>query len=127
MESLSYSNPPLGANVTDLQTHLHFFNVSHFLNTSTSPMFYEGNFTGAQRSNPYQNTRGVLSYQYPPMFACIVLSVPRQRLQPLYEKCFRELKPVKCIFELRIHFRFHLQHIFFASSDFWEIGNGYGR
>ena len=105
MENLLDSHPSMEAHLIDLQTHLHFFDVAHFLNISTSPMIGEGDSTGARLPDAYQNTRGVLSFQYPPMFACIVLSVPRHRLEPLYEKCFRKLKKVKCVFQLHVHFR----------------------
>jgi hypothetical protein len=95
MQELLYSYSCLKSHLADLQTQMHFSGVWHIFNASETPVFGED----ARLPSLYKNTKGMLTYsQHPPVFVCIVLSVPRQRLQPIYDKSFKDMKKVKCVF-----------------------------
>jgi hypothetical protein len=51
-----------------------------------------------------RHTTGLLGLACPPSVICIVLTVPRSRIEPIYRKAFREMKDVDCIFHARIHY-----------------------
>jgi len=48
------------------------------------------------------HAHAILSLPTPSTITCVVFSVPRRCLQPIYEKCFEKTTEVDCIFEVRV-------------------------
>ena len=62
----------------------------------------------------HRHTRGILSLQNPPPVIGLVITVPRCRLQPIYNKCFIQMENVHVTFQIRLFFDDRMVDIYWS-------------
>jgi MYND finger len=82
--------------VEELETQMHLFGLYSGFQFSAKALEDGANVVR-------QPTRGVLALVDPPVVTCVVLTVPRQRLRPLYEKCITSMRNGDYAFHLRVY------------------------
>ena len=84
----------------DLETQLYLAGLY------SSIHFKEGvvKFSSILGTNSGVPTFGVLSSEDPPQVTCVVFTVSRELLRPIYENCVKSTEDNSCVLQLRLHY-----------------------
>jgi len=93
LEEIEKLPPALRTSLQDLQAQLYLQGVY------ASSIWRKNGTLG--NISAFSKSTGILSTPEPPPMTCVIISVPRSSLQPIYKKCVTD-KDVTCDFHLRI-------------------------
>ena len=68
-----------------------------------------------------RHSHGILSFQNPPPIICLIIIVPRCRLQPIYKKCFIQMQNVRVTFQIRLFFDDRMVDIYWSALPIFGI------